>query len=548
VGPAWKEERVSDTIKADVVIVGAGVSGALAATKLAKAGVSVAMLDAGPRVDRAKAVATFRAAPARTPEAPDPDLPYAPRPTVLDPDGYYIQAGPEKFGSTYERHVGGTTRHWLGTALRLIPADFELRTRHGVGVDWPISYDDLEPWYGLAEDELGVSGIDAPELGAPRSTPYPMPPIPQSYLDRYIEEGARKIGWRVTATPQARNSVPRRGRPACCGNGSCVPICPIGAKYDAWVHVAEAERAGARLVAPAVVHEVTVTPGECALAFVRPDGSRGRASGRTLVLAAHAIETPKLMLLSTGAPHPKGLGNEHDLIGRFLMDHPIQLSWGLAPHPVYPYRGPLSTSGIEMLRDGPFRTVRAAFRIEIGNDGWSFPLGDAPTQAAAAAMQDSPALGRAGMRRLKDRFARQLRFAALTEPTPDRHNRVSLSDERDAIGIPRPLISYRTGDYASAGLRAARHAHERLFKALRANEVHHGDAPVGAGHVMGTCRMGAEPKTSVVDAQLRVHGHGNCFVLGSAVFPTVGTANPTLTIAALSLRAVEAIQRSLRGG
>lgn len=467
---------MSAALDADVVVVGAGVAGALAAAELAASGVRVTIVEAGPRVDRAKAVDTFRRAAAKVPEAPYPSLPYAPRPTVLDPDGYYVQRGPDTFGSTYERRVGGTTWHFLGTALRLLPSDFELRSRYGVGVDWPISYADLEPWYGRAEEELGVAGEDAPELGAPRSTPYPMPPIPTSVVDRAVDEGSRRVGLRVTATPQARNSVARRGRPPCCGNASCIPICPIGAKYDATVHVAAAERAGARLLDRAVAHRVEVAPGRATVRFLRPDGSPGAVTAKTVVLAAHAIETPKLLLLSR-------LGG--DAVGRHLMDHPLQLSLALAPQPVEPFRGPLSTGGIEQLRTGPFRARRGAFRIEVGNDGWSFPAGDAPTQAAQAAAGGE--LGAAGLRALGDRLARQLRFAALR----------------------------------------------------------HEEVPFAAGHIMGTCRMGDDPRTSVVDADLRLHGHGNCFVLGSSVFPTVGTANPTLTIAALSLRAVEPIRRSL---
>jgi choline dehydrogenase-like flavoprotein len=171
---------MSDDVRADVIVVGAGVAGALAANGLARAGVRVAILEAGPPTDRAEAVQLFQLSPARVPESAYANVPYAPRPTVLDLKGYYVQDGPELFQSTYERRVGGTTWHWLGTALRLVPNDFRLRSVYGKGVDWPISYATLEPWYGSAEDAIGVSGADLPELGAPRSSPYPMPPIPTS--------------------------------------------------------------------------------------------------------------------------------------------------------------------------------------------------------------------------------------------------------------------------------------------------------------------------------------------------------------------------------
>jgi len=196
-----------------------------------------------------------------------------------------------------------------------------------------------------------------------------------------------------------------------------------------------------------------------------------------------------------------------------------------------------------MLRDGDFRSKRAAFRIEIGNDGWSWPAGDQTVQAATQAKNGK--LGAQGLTELRKRFARQVRLASLTEPLPDAENRVRLADALDSLGIPRPRVSYRTGDYATSGIRAARELHQRLFEALGATEIHHWDGPQGAGHVMGTCRMGTDPASSVVDAELRVHGKPNCFVLGSSVYPSVGTANPTLTIAALALRAAPAIRAAL---
>jgi glucose dehydrogenase len=526
----------AEAISTDVIVVGSGIAGALVATGLARHGVKVVMIEAGPRVNRGEAVGKQQASLNRdVPEAPYPRESYAPSPATLNPKNYLVQKGPELFGSTYERLVGGTTWHWLGTSLRLMPNDFRMKTKYGIGVDWPISYKELEPWYGRAENEIGVAGIDAPDLGAPRSTPYPMPPIPQSYLDKHWEVAAKKVGLRIASTPQARNSVVRDGRPPCCGNNNCIPICPIGAKYDGAVHVAKAEKLGVQLLTSSVVHHVEVSPHKATVRFLRPDHSEGVVTGRAVVLAAHAIETPKLMLMSK-------LGNDN--VGHYLMDHPTQLSWALARNPVYPYRGPLSTSGIEMLRDGAFRARRAAFRVEIGNDGWSWPEGDQTAQAIAFA--NTGQFGMKGLAALGHRFERQVRLASLTEPLPDSSNRITLSNEKDVLGLPRPEIHYRTGEYAAAGIKEARALHEQLFHALGVSEIHHWPGPQGAGHIMGTCRMGNDAKTSVVDSELRVHGLHNCFVVSSAVWPTVGTANPTLTLAALSLRAVETIRQTLK--
>jgi choline dehydrogenase-like flavoprotein len=228
------------------------------------------------------------------------------------------------------------------------------------------------------------------------------------------------------------------------------------------------------------------------------------------------------------------------------MDHPSQLSWALADEPVWPYRGPLSTSGIENLRDGPFRAERPAFRVEIGNDGWSWPT-NAPISTAAD-------LARTGLRgkaldaALRDHTSRHVRVASLVEQLPDPENRVTLdATERDMYGVPLPRLAYRLDDYAKAGLAAARAAHEEIFRRLGTSEIHHKDDFAGAGHIIGTARMGQDPKTSVVDRDLRSHEHRNLFILGSSVFPTSATANPTLTIAALSLRAVEAVKGAAAG-
>ena len=256
-----------------------------------------------------------------------------------------------------------------------------------------------------------------------------MAEIPQTYLDKAYSQGARRAPiYEVRSTPQGRNSTARENRPACCGNASCIPVCPIQAKYDATVHVDRAVAAGAMLheQTNAVFVEVGPDRKVSAIRFKRWDGSEGRATGKVFVLAAHAIETPRLLLNSKSETTPNGAANSSDQVGRNLMDHPTQLSWALANDAVYPYRGPLATSGIENLRDGDFRKTRGAFRIEIGNDGWSWPTG-APISTA----QDLANQGLRGSgldNALAYQSARHIRLASLVEQPPDPDNRVTLDD------------------------------------------------------------------------------------------------------------------------
>jgi len=544
---------MSVVASADVVIVGSGVAGALVADRLVKKGVSVVILEAGPPVDRDQAVEIFRQATAKVPESPYPSTAHAPRPSVLDigvpGTGYFVQEGPEPFGSTYERVVGGTTWHWLGSTPRLLPSDFRMKTQFGVGRDWPLSYNDLEPFYVQAEKELGVAGDGHEDQGSPRSAGFPMPAVPISFLDKVIAKSAATIGLRVLSTPQARNTETFNDRHHCVGNSNCIPICPIGAKYDAMIHIDRAVENGARLISNAVVHEVLLRPDGTArgVRFRRPNGSDDEVTARAVVLAAHAIETPKILLMSGGG---RGVANRSGQVGQNLMDHPIALSYGLSAQdePVYPQRGPLSTAGIESPRESAARGQKSAFRVEIGNDGWRFPIGDPTFEFTQGPFPRLREGGAALARRWEDHVAHEIRFASLLEQLPDRANTITPAfDLVDDIGIPRPRITFSIDSYTMGGFEDAQALHERLFVAMRARETVHTPFTFGAGHIMGTTIMGTDPANSVADGFGRSHDVRNMWIVGSSLFPTCGTANPTLTLAALALRTEVALRAALPG-
>jgi choline dehydrogenase-like flavoprotein len=427
-----------------------------------------------------------------------------------------------------------------------MPNDFQLQSRYNRGVDWVIDYKELEPWYCQAEVELGVAGDNKNDFGSPRSKPYPKRPIAQTYLDKTISSALKGsefqgIPLEVQPTPQARE--PDR----CLGSASCIPICPTGAKYEAIFHINKAIEYGAVIREKSIVSKLEVdSSGKIkAIQYLSWDGAKHQVKGRIYVLAAHGIETPKLLLMSKSATVPNGVANSSDQVGRNLMDHPLQLSWALAKAPVYPYRGPGSTSGIETLRDGDFRTNRGAVRIQISNDGWSWPTG-APFSTVKM-LTDQNLFGMALRQQLKEQVHRHLQMAGMVEQLPDPNNRVLVSKEHvDAMGLPRPEIHFKVGDYEQKGLETVRKVIQSIFEKVGVTHISHHSEVFGSGHIMGTYRMGSNPKDSVVDRYQRTHDHDNLFLLGSGVFPTGGTANPTLTIAALALRTANYISEELK--
>ena len=404
----------------------------------------------------------------RVPEAPYEMAPYAESPATIE-DTYIRQDGPDPFRSTYLRLVGGTTWHWLGTALRLLPSDLELRSRYGVGADWPLNYADLATWYDAAESELGVSGHDDDTFGPPRQKPYPMPGLPAALGDRLMEQIAGTFGFKVRVSPQARNSQPFDGRPACCASSSCIPICPVQAKYDATVHLRKAEAAGARILSDSVVVRVDVGPDGrvTGLLIRKPDRSETWLGARHLIIAANAIEGPKLLLMSRSERFPNGVANSSDAVGRYLMDHPVQLTKALSPVPVWPRRGPQEVSAIHELRDGDHRRRHGAFLMNIGNQGWEWAGPD--LAALAKSFVDAGLSGPELLNAVRSHSSREMTLVALTEQLPDPDNRITPDFDRPRrdrrtqaacllpIGsiTPRPLWRRRAEYTSSCFMRSA---------------------------------------------------------------------------------------------
>ncbi|MGC4086762.1 MAG: GMC family oxidoreductase [Polyangiaceae bacterium] len=566
---------------------------------------------------------------------PNPSTLATPRPTILqlsqwrDPkQSYLVQPQTPKdpapdpktgelrqmpFASTYERVAGGTMWHWLGTSLRHVPHDLTMYSTYGKGVpnspfdpnsDWPITYTELQGLYGQAESEIGVSASvaeqaplkDAIGLTYPTGYEYPLPPIPTSLVDDTVSAGLgtysvgsgvpqdpNRYPVFVSPTPAGRNSVPYQGRRVCAGNTNCIPICPIQAKWDPTVSMNNALNTGnVDIIYHAVACNVVLgsdgknVAGIDYLTYDKGDApgtpKRATARGKAYVLAAHAIENAKLLLMSNNG---KGIANTSGQVGQNLMDHVIYLSWAIMPPgkpSIFGYRGPLATAGIESLRDGAFRKYRCAFRIEIGNEGWNFPEGDPYNTTTdlvlgtnqAGLNPKSERLGGAELAlRLNQLFTRQFRLGFLMEQTPQAKNRVILDTTNlDGLGLPRPkIIDYGLDEYTLNGFRAARQIASEIYAKVGAEE--HTDFSsqtqepgyfvldgkpcryYGAGHVVGTHRMGTNGAHAVVDASQRSFDHPNLWVVGSGSFPTIATANPTLTLIALAFKSASSILSSL---
>jgi choline dehydrogenase-like flavoprotein len=597
----------------DAVIVGSGVSGAILARELSRAGYRILLMEAGPGRDLTvrdyeRNLERFYGAVSKDNNAPYAENRNAPmprsyetqklRPGQPDTSGYFVQKGPWEIDSTYTRVLGGTTRHWEGKALRMLPDDFVLRRKFGQGLDWPLSYDELRQWYPRAELELGVSGdVEDQGYGGLEfgdGYVFPMHKMPLSYLDQLIARdvdgtevtlGEERFTLRIRSTPQARNGVPnpaydggRGHRPdgavslhqaemgeRCQGNTNCVPICPVQAKYDARRTLYQALQSGrVDLLTQAVASRVQVdsaTGRVTGIEFQRYHDSESRehvtgtARGTVFILAANAVENARLMLAS-------GLHSTSGLVGRNLMDHAYLLTWALMPEVAGAYRGPLCTSGIEDLRTGTFRRNQAAYRAGIHNDGWGWATAS-PYTDLDVLIDLQNKFGRGLREALVSRLSRQVLIDYMVEMLPEPSNRVTVDPQyTDQLGNPRPVIAFGISDYTMEGVASARQVARRIYQRMGAEEYtnydpgavgyvsYEGESYVirGGNHWAGTHVMGTSASNSVVDDRQRSWDHPNLYLTGAGSMPTIGTANTTLTLSALCFRTAEQIARELGRG
>jgi choline dehydrogenase-like flavoprotein len=402
--------------------------------------------------------------------------------------------------------------------------------------------------------------------------------------------------------PTARNSTPRRfpgatsppdgappwdgyqprgavGAPEigqrCEGNSSCTPICPVQAKYSALKTLNRLDAARCTLWTQAVASwlELDANGRIARLHVKRYDAEGGPATDVTVeatlfVLAAHAVENAKI-LLASGPPNQRagGLANSSGQVGRNLMDHPYFLTWALAPESMGSFRGPGYTSGVWSFMNGAFREHQAAFRIDIGNWGWNFAT-NSPYSDVLGLMQQN-VFGSRLRTTLGDTVPRQIRFGFQLEQLPEWRNQVTIDDNyRDALGQYRPVITYGLSDYTWRAMASAVRVSHAMFDYLGVapHERFHlgqtgsptaglptarefeglGLAFYGAGHLVGTHRMGSCPAVCVVNAAQQSWDHDNLYVVGCGSQPTIGCANPTLTAAALALRSARDMLTRLR--
>jgi choline dehydrogenase-like flavoprotein len=522
----------------DVVIVGCGAGGGVLAKELGEAGLTVVVLEAGrrfiPGVDYPTAEREFELT------APAPFAPDAAR-------DRYTLAG-EAFDVSRVKGVGGSTLAYLAVVPRFHASDFRVRSLDGVADDWPITYDDLEPYYCEVEYELGVSGpdgADASPFEPPRTAPYPAPPHEFNLASLAVKRGADRLGWHLRREPLAIPTKPWHGRPACLRAGVCMFGCAAEAKSSIDVtYVPKAEATGrVELRTECVAREITVDDEGRARSVVYLDagGREHQVFARAVVLAASAIETPRLLLLSRSRRFPAGLANSSGLVGKYFMEHLAVVGFGVFDEHLGAWRGTPAGGSIqdfyETDRRHPF--VRG-FTIEV-NCSRQWPL---------AVARRLGGWGAAHKARMKEAFGRIVGLATVGEQLPDVHNTVALdSDVTDRFGLPVPRIAWqpRANDLAMIG--AIRGRLVELLQAAGAREIWAPSLMPGwSAHYMGTCRMGRDPRTSVVDPWGRAHDVPNLYVGDASVFVTGAAVNPALTIMALAMRTAEGIARAFRDG
>jgi choline dehydrogenase-like flavoprotein len=440
-------------------------------------------------------------------------------------------------------------------AWRFMPEDFRMATTYGVPggsslADWPIGYDDLEPFYERAEWELGVAGDGAPLTGrVPRRRGYPLPPLPPSPQTAALERGARHLGWGTSPVPVLINTVPYGGRAACVQCKYCVGFaCPTDAKSGSHnTTIPRALATGHCEIVTGAMAERVETDGRgraMGVTYLRNENGETRrhcAEAKVVVVSGGAIESARLLLNSHSRHHPRGLGNAHDQVGRNLQGHLYSRAYGIAPEPVYSGIGPGVTVATTRWNHGTPGIVGGGMLaddfIKPPIDFWYDSL-----------PPDLPRWGLANKRFMRDNYTRVLHVRGPVQDIPSPEGRVTVDYAvRDRWGIPVARLSGTTHPASVAAAEFLRARGEEWLRASGCETVWSAQPGLvlsGGQHQAGTCRMGRDPRMSVTDEWGRVHGHDGLFVIDGSLHVTNGGFNPVLTIMALAYRSAEHVARS----
>ncbi|MFW2439297.1 MAG: GMC family oxidoreductase [Arenicellales bacterium] len=542
-------------ITADVIVIGSGAGGGFIATALAEAGKSVLLLERGQWFDYKKDFparypdwqnrgSAFRLGssfidptidPHRGPPIHQDDLDLCSRRSINKLQNYKYRGG---FNYRRVFGVGGSTLHYQGEAHRFPEHAFEMKDRYGFGINWPLSYRELEPYYAKAEKWLGVAGDPANPFKAERGL-YPTPAHDLSTKTQWVKRASDKLGWSLLPNSLALPSQTYDGRSPCRYTGMCVKGCPFGAKSS--VDLAVLPR-GLKTGKLKILDKTRVLDLETNLAgningvLYMQDGEKKRATADRYVLSTGAIESPRLLLASQSGRYPSGIGNQHDRVGRNLMETMFSVLTVEADRPVQAWKGQpidsriwdFNTPGQEGKRNGFVLGVSSSMSAYTG------PLSYARRIAGS---------GKAHKDAMREKFGRVVNLFGTAEHSPDENNRMILSDRKDRQGMPKVMVS---SDYNQHDKTTLREMINKLIILAEAtgpakiiNLFSTYDNPQTT-HMAGTCMMGDDPEQSVVDANGKVHGVKNLYIADASILPGQGMGDsPSLTIQALALRIAE---------
>lgn len=521
----------------DVLVIGAGVGGAAVSKRLSDVGMRVVCLEQGDwvsPVDRPHFHHEWEIEKQRA-WGWDPN-------TRQLPEDYPVTGSPAWMFNA----VGGSSIHFLGQWPRMKPVDFRKGTEHGLEatVDWPITYEDLAPFYDINDDEVGISGLAGDPANPPRSKRHG-PPIPPGKLGYKTRRGLEELGWHWWPCDNAILTRPKDRRRACNACGNCSSGCPIGALGSADVtYWPKAIRNGVELRTNARVERIDVGARGLATGATYIDstrGSRHEVQARLVVLAANGVGTPRLMLLSEQNGHPDGLANGNGQVGRNLMHH----SWGFVdmwfPDPVEGYKGAFGVSvySQEFYETDPRRSFANGFTMQVGRS-----YGAALHAMGCNTLHMAP-WGNEHRDFFNSHFGTNLVISVQGEDLPLSANRVTLDPStKDSTGLPAAHLDYHLHEndvnLVTFGLERV----EELGTAMGAMEMINSGAlqPPPAWHLLGTCRMGSDPETSVVNKYNQTWEIPNLFIADGSTLTTSGAVNPTSTIGAIAVRCAEYIK------